>query len=169
MNAAARRTVLCLLDNALAHDGGSLLDPIRLRRSDAVALRALLAPASKLRAGAGSSGEGRPVPARPKRPATAVPKPIRDVVLARANGRCEACGGPSLFPHLHHRKLRSHGGQHTPENLIACDWRCHHAIHNVIPRADAEAWGLIVPSHADPADIPVVAGLSAHSQNRDLA
>lgn len=167
MNAAARRAVVALLDNALARDGGSVLDPIRLHRADAVALRDLLVPPSKLRAGV-PAGEGR-APARPKRAATTVPRPIRDVVLARAQGRCEACGGPSLFPHLHHRKLRSQGGEHTPENLIACDWRCHHAIHNEIPRADAEAWGLIVPSHADPADIPVVAGLSAHSQNRDLA
>jgi len=54
---------------------------------------------------------------------------------------------------LHHRKLRSQGGEHTEANLLWVHDSCHTAIHQY-PRA-AYLCGLLVRSYLDPANIPV--------------
>lgn len=49
-------------------------------------------------------------------------------------------------PHVHHRKLRSQGGEHSVENcMLICDHH-HHLAHRV-RRAEAEAAGVILRSH----------------------
>ena len=66
---------------------------------------------------------------------SAIPPKIRAQVEYRSNGWCEAwiegvC--PSHFhraTQLHHRRTRSQGGQHTPENLLAVCNAAHDHIH----------------------------------------
>jgi 5-methylcytosine-specific restriction endonuclease McrA len=49
-------------------------------------------------------------------------------VLDEHGWRCVRCG--SFHPlQIHHRKFRSHGGTHRPENLEPVCWDCHHRIH----------------------------------------
>lgn len=53
-------------------------------------------------------------------------------VHARSEGVCEAmipgvCGWRG--EHLHHRKLRSQGGEHTTENTLDICARCHDYVH----------------------------------------
>ena len=76
---------------------------------------------------------------------------IAQKVLARAKGFCEACGFSGELV-LHHRKLRSQGGQDAVSNLIAIHSKCHNmgtkSIHNQ-PKAAKEK-GFIVPSWEKP-------------------
>lgn len=95
--------------------------------------------------------------ATPKRRATKVTRVMRDEVLRRANGMCQA--GPLHHPDCpgrlpardwvpHHIWQRRHGGPDTVDNLIAV-WcpmglglnGCHGRIHNRIN--DAVAAGLL--------------------------
>lgn len=80
-----------------------------------------------------------------------MPLAVTSAVLARADGACEAmipgvCTG--YVQHLHHRKMRSQGGEHTEENLLAVCSACHTAIHN------SGAWSyqreLLVHAWAEP-------------------
>jgi 5-methylcytosine-specific restriction endonuclease McrA len=91
-------------------------------------------------------------PGRPsKRP---IPKEVADAVIARAAGACEACRFTlGEIGHMHHRRLRSQGGQHTPENLLLCHNSCHSMIHH-LPEV-SYGLGLLVRSWLDPADVPV--------------
>ena len=61
-----------------------------------------------------------------------MPQAVVDAVMDRSEGYCEAmipntCVGQ--VHHLHHRKLRSQGGQHTTDCLIGVCSRCHDAVH----------------------------------------
>ena len=89
-----------------------------------------------------------------------IPNGLRSEVKARADGRCEACGRWMATTHLHHRKLRSQGGQNTLENLIAIHLTCHLVIHEQMPRVLAEEYGYIVPEHDDPAEVDVIVSLA---------
>jgi len=53
---------------------------------------------------------------------------LRVVVIGRDGGRCQVAGYPSrLKLHVHHKNPRSHGGGHSPENLVSlCEF--HHAL-----------------------------------------
>lgn len=53
---------------------------------------------------------------------------LRDVVIMRDNNKCQVTGCPSrLNLHVHHKKPRSEGGEHTPNNLVTlCDF--HHSL-----------------------------------------
>jgi hypothetical protein len=82
---------------------------------------------------------------------------VRAAVLARDRW-CPWCGCPFADrAAVHHRRLRSQGGDDTVENLVALHPECH----NVHPRSvhqnprDAVERGFIVPSWADPADTPL--------------
>jgi hypothetical protein len=82
---------------------------------------------------------------------------VADAVITRAAGACEACKCAAAGKmSLHHRKLRSQGGEHTVENLL---WvhdgpqGCHETIHR-FTRA-SYLCGLLVRSWLNPADIPV--------------
>lgn len=97
-----------------------------------------------------------PRPRRLKRPA--MDPGLRHQVYARAGGRCDCCGTPLPGDgwHAHHRRLRSRGGADSLENLVAL-LPGHHEWAHAHPAA-ATALGLMVPSWADPAAVPVRRG-----------
>jgi 5-methylcytosine-specific restriction endonuclease McrA len=63
---------------------------------------------------------------------------VRDYVLARADGQCEACEEPAPFTsrtgdpylHAHHIHELSDGGTDTPDNVIAICPNCHYQVHH---------------------------------------
>jgi len=70
----------------------------------------------------------------------------------RRDRRCVRCGGEGW--HVHHRKLRSQGGQDDLVNCVLMCRACHDTVHS--RRAEiGEPGGFIVPSWADPCEIPV--------------
>ena len=76
-------------------------------------------------------------------------------VLTRDLSRCVRCARfQPEGAHLHHRKLRSQGGQGTVENGVTLCAACHAWVHANV--AAAQASGLIVPSWADPEVTPVL-------------
>jgi len=84
-----------------------------------------------------------------------IPAKVRQAVYERAGWLCElGCGQRAV--HLHHRKLRSQGGQHVEANLLAVDLRCHEQIHAQPARSLDHGW--IVASWADPAAVPFTSG-----------
>lgn len=117
-----------------------------------------------------------PTPAEDTRPSSAGPvKPRkspaqpgmahgRKLVYARSGGWCEVripgvCLGRGMS--WHHRKNRSQGGTWAASNGLHCCGDgvtgCHGALTNP-PRgrkAEFQGSGWIVPSHADPAEVPV--------------
>lgn len=78
-----------------------------------------------------------------------IPLAVRRAVKERSGGCCEACLLPMSVSHLHHRLLRSRGGEHTTFNLIAVHPLCHAWIHEY--PAVATAMGLMVAGGDDPA------------------
>jgi 5-methylcytosine-specific restriction endonuclease McrA len=59
-----------------------------------------------------------------------IDKAIRQGVLERSQGRCEACGKPiSGDWECHHRLLRSQGGKDELSNLLALHLDCHAKAH----------------------------------------
>jgi len=84
---------------------------------------------------------------------------VVDLVIARAAGYCERCGGPALESMaLHHRKLKSRGGKDTPSNLIWIHHSCHNLATDSIHLApkEATAKGFMVSSWQDPAQTPML-------------
>lgn len=83
---------------------------------------------------------------------------MRQVVYSRSQGYCEKCGNglPESWA-LHHRKLKSRGGQDAVSNFIAL----HHACHNLgtdsvhANPAMAEQMGYMVPSWKKPSECPL--------------
>lgn len=71
--------------------------------------------------------------------------------IAGAGILCAACEAAPAA-HMHHRKLRSQGGNDEPENLLPVCVECHTWIH-ANPGAAYEL-GLLVHSWDDPADVP---------------
>ena len=81
----------------------------------------------------------------------------RERVWERSKGYCEMCGIPMDKQDfaLHHRKLKSRGGEDTMSNLIAI----HHGCHNM--RTDsihlnpkwATEHGFMVSSWSDPENV----------------
>lgn len=85
-----------------------------------------------------------------------IPKDVAEMVKDRADGHCEAANFPTCtgFPeHLHHRQLRSQGGGHTVENLIAVCSSCHTWFHREVKAAQSQGW--IVRSVHDPSETPM--------------
>lgn len=82
----------------------------------------------------------------------------REALSDRQGGYCWWCGGPlGLGFAVHHRKLRSQGGNDEVTNLVALHHPCHnlgsHAVHLNVARAVER--GFIVPSWGDPATTPL--------------
>lgn len=61
------------------------------------------------------------------------PPNVREAVLRRSGGRCEAkadlSGCTDRVEHYHHRKLRSQGGLGTKVNCLGVCGPCHTHIH----------------------------------------
>lgn len=76
----------------------------------------------------------------------------RDQLVDRSTGRTI---GPGR--NLHHRKLRSRGGQHTASNLITLSGSGTTGTHGYMhARPDmATRYGFIVPSWADTTEVPI--------------
>lgn len=83
---------------------------------------------------------------------TSIPLRVRRAVKARSEGNCEVCL-MSGADHMHHRLMRSQGGEHTVENLLHVHWGCHEDIH--LNPARSYELGHLVRRGADPAQIPV--------------
>ena len=85
---------------------------------------------------------------------------VVNIVLERAGNYCEKCGhaqGGENFA-LHHRKLRSQGGEDTPANLIAVHHSCHNlatdSIH--LNPAIVKKNGWICPPWEEPENYPLI-------------
>lgn len=79
------------------------------------------------------------------------------LVAVRAEGYCEVCGGSAEESMaLHHRKLRSRGGEHSVANLIWVHHGCHnlktYSIHSNPAYATSKGW--MVGSFQDPSEVP---------------
>lgn len=88
--------------------------------------------------------------------ASRIPATVVREVHARSEGVCEAmiervcewCG-----QHMHHRKLRSQGGEHTAENILFVCAACHHHLH--MNTASSYERGLLVRGWDTPAWPPI--------------
>lgn len=79
----------------------------------------------------------------------------RPHLTRRSDACCECCGAPITAGfEIHHRRLRSRGGDHTLTNLLALCSRCHQWVHHQ-PR-EATRLGLMVASWNDPAETPLI-------------
>jgi hypothetical protein len=82
----------------------------------------------------------------------------RETVLKRCGGYCEKCGSPlGETWALHHRKLRSRGGEDCVTNFVALHHECHNMGTDSVhfnPRK-AENAGLMVASWQSPNDVPL--------------
>ena len=88
-----------------------------------------------------------------------VPRHVVDLVDQR-DGRIDRSTGRGLGAgrNLHHRRLRSRRGHHTPANLITLSGSGTTGTHGYMhanPRIATEH-GFIVPSWADPAEVPIL-------------
>ena len=53
---------------------------------------------------------------------------MRPVVVSRFAGQCHICNDPGTA--VHHRKLRSQGGDNSLDNLLLLCDSCHAYVHN---------------------------------------
>lgn len=72
-------------------------------------------------------------PMKRKAPKNPIPVAVRAEVMLRSGGWCEITHDELPYnhrgDHLHHRLMRSQGGDHTEENLILVCHQIHHYIH----------------------------------------
>lgn len=82
-----------------------------------------------------------------------IPAKVRAVVVARAAGECEACGGPlPARPHLHHRRSLAQGGLDVPANLVVLHPACHVDAPLTGRERITQAWRPgALPVHKNPA------------------
>ena len=78
-----------------------------------------------------------------------IPSKVRKLIHERDNGQCKRCG--MRGSEIHHRKRRRDGG-HRPSNLVLLCHQCH-AYVTAHPE-DAVKFGWIVPTWAEPAEVP---------------
>lgn len=85
---------------------------------------------------------------------------VRETVLKRDRWCCLRCGKVVVgrAKSIHHRKLRSQGGRHDPENLITLcgtgTLGCHGWVHSHVAESLASGW--LVLSTDDPALVSVL-------------
>lgn len=89
---------------------------------------------------------------------TGFPNQVREMVLRRADGRCERCGMHCDVLQLHHRRPRGMGGStdpatNTASNAVGLCPGCHAICES--KRLDAEYMGFLVGQGHDPAAVPV--------------
>lgn len=114
-------------------------------------------------------GHLKRTPSRPKRARNTGPtKSTKDLVWARAGGRCEVCGGSLAGMRgfsRHHRRPRRMGGSRLPETnspaniLLVCGSAtspdgCHQRIES--NREQAYADGLLLHDGQNPVEVPVM-------------
>lgn len=80
-----------------------------------------------------------------------IPSEVAEMVRERADGHCESMRFPICTgqpEQLHHRRMRSQGGEHTVVNIIAVCASCHQSFH----RGPAESYerGWLVRSVHEP-------------------
>ncbi len=99
---------------------------------------------------------------KPRKTSTGPTRATVELVLDRDGHACVKCGlglhgTRGVDYSIHHRKLRSQGGGHTADNLVAMCGHgsagCHSWAHS--RRGAAERLGLIVPSAYEPATFPL--------------
>lgn len=83
---------------------------------------------------------------------------VRDKVYCRDRLACVMCLGEYGLQ-IHHRTPRKAGGTSRPEinlpsNLIVLCFGCHSRVES--QRELARGRGYLVPSHANPADVPIL-------------
>lgn len=75
---------------------------------------------------------------------TPVPPKVRAEVEERSGGRCEmptlAVRCPMRATHMHHRKMRSQGGDHSAANLLHLCGFHHDYIHAHPAESYANGW-----------------------------
>lgn len=85
-----------------------------------------------------------------------VPAHIKEIVHERSDYICEAmireAGCTWKATDIHHRKLRSQGGEHTTVNCVFICRECHHYIHMHPAISYYNGW--LVKSSHDPAKAP---------------
>lgn len=77
---------------------------------------------------------------------------------------CGWCAKRIVHPAVHHRRLRSQGGDDAVDNLVAlCADTCHNVASTSVHQNVAEAIrrGFIVPSWATPAETPLLLATGA--------
>lgn len=85
-----------------------------------------------------------------------IPRDVAEIVAERASGFCEimnresGCNGRA--EHMHHRQLRSQGGEHTVSNLVHICAACHYWIHNNTGASYDVGW--LVRSTREPESMP---------------
>jgi hypothetical protein len=89
---------------------------------------------------------------------TGFPKPVRDIITARAKGGCEICFF-AIPDQIHHRRPRGAGGSkradtNTASNGIAICAACHRMVES--NRTEAFTNGWLVRQGHDPAAVPVL-------------
>lgn len=111
---------------------------------------------SQMRRSAPRARNSKPKP-RSQRSPNEFPDETKQFVRRRSGGRCEAqtrvCTGEAA--HFHHRKSRSSKDQRAVNALHLCS-ACHAHIHANVAKSRMCGW--IVPSWADPAEVPVRRG-----------
>lgn len=90
---------------------------------------------------------------------TGFSKTVRELVLKRASGHCERCGGVSFRYEHHHRRPRAMGGSkradtNEPANCLLLCLECHRAIE--MNRAEALDHGWLVPQGCTPSEVAVL-------------
>jgi hypothetical protein len=100
--------------------------------------------------------------------ATDIPASMRDVVVTRDAGVSRATGRGGRGINLHHRWLRSQGGEHTPQNLVSLDGSGTTGAHGWVHANVHEATllGLIVPAHLAPETVPVLLSVPRSARGR---
>ena len=88
--------------------------------------------------------------------APGIPPKIRAAVERRSHGLCQAMleGCTVVATDVHHRKMRSQGGEHTLDNLVHLCHRCHIVgIHHNTGWAYLHGW--LVRRDDDPAVVEI--------------
>ena len=84
------------------------------------------------------------------------PKRVADLIRQRSDGVCEGCGQRAATE-MHHRRLKSRGGQNAVENgLHLCGWGNHTGCHGTAHSGEGHELGWSVNSWADPKLVPVL-------------
>lgn len=86
-----------------------------------------------------------------------IPEEIKEAIRERSDYICEAmipeAGCEWKATDMHHRQMRSQGGQHEVVNLVHICRACHRYTH--LHPAISYTAGFLVKSHGNPATTPV--------------